>query len=332
MTGKVEYVENGENNTLLSLGGECNGCRIKIRMDGDGNKPTSELPWAFPLNPKVIQSVPKVGEGVIVFLENPQNLYSQRYYIGPIISQPQFFEFCNYGATGRGEAMSLMEVGSKSITTQPLTGIDRKKDLTYGSFPNINDIALIGRGQEDIVLKYRTNQYNKESEIDLRTGIRLEPSDTSIKYIRGNVVFNDIDPAFIQVKHSTNGLSGLKHGTGDDIPTKYESQDKRSGKGIVNVVADKINLISHKDNNGFGNKIADKEDLVKKDEIDEIMSMLHRAVYGDELIIILKKIVNVLATHIHPYNQLPPTIGGTELTELIGYPFEDILSPHVRIS
>ena len=46
----------------------------------------------------------------------------------------------------------------------------------------------------------------------------------------------------------------------------------------------------------------------------------------------LKLIVKALSTHTHSYAMLPPTIIGTELEELQGYPYEKLLSPNVRIS
>lgn len=326
--GYVEHVEGAGNFTLSD---EADAWRLKVRLDSDGNKDVSELPWAFPLLPKTLQCIPKVGEGVLIVNSNLSKPNSQRYYIGPIISQPQYQEMCDYGLGGRGPAMSLVSV-SKPTTDKPLTSISRKKEITKGSFPNLQDVALIGRGQEDVVCKYRNTASGKESEIDLRAGIRLEPNDTTVKFIKGNVVFNDQDPAYIQIKHSRNGLAGLKSGEGDNNPTKYEAESKRTANGVINVVADKINLISHKDNNRYGELICDKDNLVKDGELDQIMSTLHRAVYGDELIILLKKIVSVLQNHTHPYSMMPPTVNGTELRDLIDYPFENIISPNVRIS
>ena len=328
VTGRVEYVEGNES---YALSGEADAWRIKVRLDSDGNKEISELPWAFPLNPKVLQSVPKKGEGVFVVNSNLGKPDSQRYYIGPIISQPQYQEFCDYGVGGRGPAMSLLSV-SKPLTEKPLTSISRKKEITEGAYPNLQDVALIGRGQEDIVLKYRNTSSGKESEIDLRAGIRLEPTDSSVNFMKGNVVFNTQDPGYIQVKYSNNGVAGLKSGEGDNDDDKYESIENRTANSVVNVVSDKINLISHKDSNRFGEIISDRKDLIKEGELDQIMSVLHRAVYGDELIILLKKIVNILATHTHPYSMMPPTVHGTDLENIIDYPYEKIISPHVRLS
>ena len=47
-----------------SIYDDADGLRIKVRLAQDGDKPISELPYAFPLLPKTLQSVPKEGEGV----------------------------------------------------------------------------------------------------------------------------------------------------------------------------------------------------------------------------------------------------------------------------
>ena len=308
--------------------------RLKVRLDSDGSGISdSDLPDAFPLIPKMLQSVPKVGEGVFILNASLGTNRVHRYYVGPIISQAQFQEYSAY-KSGRGDAVSLLATG-KPLKEKPLTSIDRARGLTKGSFPNMEDVALIGRGQEDIVLKYKageSGQPSPSSEIDLRAGIRLQPSDDSIKYLKGNVVFNDKDPAYIQVKYKKSGLAGLNDGDGDGGKDNYESKSKRTANSIINVVADKINIISHKDSNQFGEKLTNREELVLEGEIDNIMSQLHRSVYGDELVNLLKLIVKALSTHTHSYSMLPPTIIGTELEELQGYPYEKLLSPNVRIS
>ena len=328
ITGYVEYVEG---TGVVPITGEADAWRIKVRVNSDGDKSVEELPWAFPLLPKVFQSIPKKGEGVLVATSKTGEPNSQRYFLGPIISQPQFQEQCEYGQDGRGPATSLIYT-AKPTAQQPLTAISRKKELTKGAFPELEDVAVIGRGQEDIVLKYRNRSVGSDSEIDLRAGVRLRPSDESIKYLKGNVIFNNQDPAYIQVKYNHSGVCGLNAGEGDDDKDKYESITRRSGNGVVNLVADKINLISHKDENCFGEKISDRDNLIKEGELDDIMSKLHRSVYGDELIILLKKIVNALVNHTHPYSMKPPTVEGTELKGLVGYDYEKIISPNVRIS
>jgi len=334
--GRVEFIEGSGTNSFIE---DYGALRIKVRIDSDGNKSINDLPWAFPAIPKPVHVMPKVGEGVWVLNSTINKPDSQRYYIGPIISQPQFENFCPFDGDfklgidtqSRGPAMSLLST-KKPTTVDPLASINRKKELTDGAFPRNDDVALVGRGQEDVVLKYGNKGSGTESEVDLRAGIRLMATDDTIPYLRGNVLFNTKNPAYLQVKYSTNGLSGIRDGIGDSDENKYESTDLRTANGVVNVVADKINLISHQDSSGFGEKITDRNNLIKDGELDEIMSQLHRCVYGDELIILLKKIITVLAMHTHPHNQLIPTWEGTDMADLVAYPFEKIISPNVRIS
>lgn len=329
MLGQVVYVENTNN---IQYRDDASALRIKVRLDSDRNTKTDEmLPYAFPLLPKTMQSVPKVGEGVFVFTAKINENDSQRYYIGPIISQPQFMEECRY-MQGFGDAVSLIKE-AKPGKNLPLTSIGRAKSLTKGAYPEPNDVAIVGRGQEDVVLKYRNSKdIGYASEIDIRAGIRVQPTDNSIKYLKGNVVFNTDSPSYIQVKYKANGMCGIKNGEGDNVPDKYESRDARQGKSVVNIVADKINLISHKDSAQFGDLITNRDTLVLEEEMDNIMSQMHRAVYGDELITLLKLMIEVIRTHTHPYSMMPPTQDGTPMVDLVGYQMEKLISPNVRIS
>lgn len=320
--GEVEYVEGGS----FAFSDDANAGRIKVRVDSDGNKTTEELAYAFPLLPKSLHILPQIGEGVLVFTSKAGNFDSQRYYVGPIISQPQFNSRCTY-EKGRGDAVSLLQ-DKKAPAKSPLEALSRAGEPVRGSFPERNDVALLGRGREDVICRYRETE--KVSEVDIRAGIRLEPSDLSVKFVKGNVLFNHVDPAYIQVKHKQGGLSGLKESPYDNDISKYESTDVREANSAVNIVADKFNFISNKTN--LGEIVTDSEQMIKEEDIDYVMSHLHRGVYGDELITLLKLMVKALFQHTHPFSMLPPTVGGTPLAELADYPYEKILSPNFRIS
>ena len=77
-TGRVEYVENGSED---SFSADAGAWRIKVRMDSDKNTSTSQLPWAFPLLPKALQVIPKIGEGVFVITDKIGKSKSQRYCV-----------------------------------------------------------------------------------------------------------------------------------------------------------------------------------------------------------------------------------------------------------
>lgn len=291
--GQVEYVEDN-----------ADGLRVKIRIDQDGQDPLENIPYAFPLLPKTFQSVPKVGEGAFVFLMLSGNKLSQRFYLGPIISQPQFQEKCNYHY-GRGNATSLFKGGY----IEPLEKISNSKE-TWGAFPKTEDVAVVGRGSQDIIM--RNNYDTSSNEVDIRCGARHEPPMHD-KNIIGKVIFNSLDPAYIQLKYKNSLTNG----------------NLQESNSMINVVADKINIISNKDENAFN--LTDIDEMIKETDLDNIMSKLHRLAHGDTLVELLKLIIKAILTHVHPYAGMPPCVEGY-VEEMANYEVEKIMSKHVRIS
>jgi hypothetical protein len=278
---------------------DADGLRIKARLKQDGDTDINDLPYAFPLLPKTIQSVPKENEAVFVLTNGGGDNITNRVYIGPIISQPQHHEEdrCDYG---RGTALSLLDGGS----VKPLEKISNYES-THGAFPNVNDIALVGRVSEDVILK--------EGEIDLRCGIRTEAIGHD--ELKGKVVFNDDNPSYVQMRYK----KGLM------------TQDKTQGDSVVNIVADKVNIMSHKDDN-INNKLTDREKLIKDSDIDPIMEELHQLPYGDVLVKVLRKIVDAISNHYHLYPGLKPHDENVYMKEMINTDLNTILSDNVRIS
>ena len=288
---KMAHVESVED--------DADGLRIKARLSQDGKKSLKDLPYAFPLLPKTFRSVPKIGECVLIFFSELGNNESNRYYIGPIVSQDQRLEYDPYDY-GRGTAISLLQGGE----IEPLTKLSKYEE-TNGSFPKTNDIAIVGRKGEDIILK--------NNEVDIRCGIRTETTNNSDNNLIGDIIFNTQTPSYIQLKFSR----ALGH------------SPKQEADSIINLVADKVNIISHKDINQFN--LTDKNELIKTSEMDDIMSKLHQLPYGDELVKALEIIRTSITNHVHPYPGMPPC-SDTYIMDLLSYDFNDILSDNVRIS
>ena len=262
-----------------SIDDNMDGGRIKVRLSEDQKMVSSELPYAFPLLPKAFQSVPKVGECVFVICSDIHNGRSQRYYIGPVISQMQNIDNDQYNY-GAGSANSLLQ-GAIVGPMKPIS----KWSITDGAFPDKTDVALIGRRGNDVILK--------DNEIDLRCGIRQDAYADEDLDLRGNVRFNSEDPTYIQMMHKPT-LRGA------------------GGPGVVNVVSNKINLISHNGEheayltNPSSKSIKGGSDpLIKESDMVTLMASLHAVPFGDILAKILEKMCDAILNHIHKISPLP---------------------------
>jgi len=295
--GKVIRVESNNDNDNAS------GLRIKASLMGELNgQDIEKMPWYFPLLPKTFQSVPKKGECVLLLFDEAGSTNGQGYYIGPIISQPQFFNNCEYD-----NAASLLKISK----TKPISNIDKFPN-SVGSFPNSGDIAVEGRGAEDIILRYNEGT----SEINMRAGIRGQASQTNYKDEIGLITFNNSDPAYIQLKRK-NGLA---------------TKENHQANSVVNIVADRINIMSNKDESVSSN-LHDRETLVAEEKMDEIMDKLHQVPMGDKLVELLKIMKGAIMHHVHPWAGMEQCGDWPGyIKKLDGYDIDSILSDYVRIS
>ena len=297
--GTVRQVEDGTAKDSFD------GLRVRAELVQDKARDISDIPWAFPLLPKQFQSVPKVGEAVLVLNEDleGQRTVTQRFYVGPIISQPQY------------NAYAAKKDGTSLLQTHDRNPIERVSNLdaTRGSLPTIEDVAVVGRGSEDVILRYRDD---KTSEVDIRAGIRLEPQGIDNPNMVGNIIFNGVDPSYIQLKYK-NGLA---------------TRQNHPCTSVVNMVADYINIMSNHDANVSDN-LHDKSTLVSEEKMDDVMEKLHQVPMGDKLVELLNIMKGCIMHHVHPWAGMEQCGDwGGYIKQLEAYPIEKILSEYVRIS
>ena len=278
--------------------------RVELKSDLPKNSRTIEpkfLPWCFPLLPKTFQVIPQIGEGALVLCDDSPG--SQRYYIGPIISQPQYNSKCD-----KDNGISLINAKDSS-DNDPLEKVTEK---TIGAFPESSDVAVIGRGKEDVILRY--NDLTKESEIDLRAGIRGEPINDPNPNMIGNIIFNGADPAYIQLKYK-QGLCSYPE-----------------ANSVVNIVADKINLISNKDDNVASN-VHDKNGLIPDDKLSNVILGLQAVPLGNNLYDLLVILKECILHHVHPWAGMEQCGDwGGWINKLLDFDLSTVLSKHVRTS
>ena len=165
-------------------------------------------------------------------------------------------------------------------------------------------VALVGRKGEDVILK--------EGEIDIRCGIRKN-GHTTDPNLKGNVFFNNTDPSYIQLKY----MDGDKTIDGS--------------KSIANIVADQINVISHKNLDLSQYNTSDNKAMIANDELVKIRKTLKSSVYGEELVDVLSKMIDAILLHVHPYPGMRPC--ETQLIEdVCAIDLTKILSSNFKIS
>lgn len=184
-----------------------NGGRVRVRIRPSDNIVTndSDIPFAYPLLPKMLHVKPKLHEMVFIILMDDKNKDSQRYYIGPVISQPQFIEKQLYGAGASNLLQGSPQIPSPSNEYE-----------TKGLLPSDETVAISSRKNTDILLK--------DNDILIRCGVKLL-NDSKIE-------FNQKNPAFIKLKYYPYSFT-------TNINNKTETINS-----VATIHADKINLIS----------------------------------------------------------------------------------------
>ena len=270
MDGKIEFVRFCE---VLSVEDAYGSDRVLVKVlpeDGniDGSKvsPYEKNFYAFPLMPKMFRVLQKKGECVLVLFTTTE-ANSQRYYIGPIITQDNRMYSEPYQTAER-----FTRGGYEDFDANP-----RENEASYGVYPNETDIMISGRKNADIQIT--------DNDVKIRAGVKL--CDETDKY---NVTFNKENPSFVKLKYHNDAiLDGSVKSTATIVADKINLFGNASSEPSVMITNEK------RDN-----------ELIEDDELDKIMKDAHKIPYGDKLVEILKEIINVIRNHTHHFPTLPP--------------------------
>jgi hypothetical protein len=96
---------------------------------------------------------------------------------------------------------------------------------------------------------------------------------------------------------------------------------------VINVVATKINLLSHDGEHNFD--LTDPDKLITEDMQNKINSDAHPIVYGDKLVEFLELVKNFINNHSHPYHQHVP-VDGPSKTDALNFDLETILNKNIN--
>lgn len=281
---------------VISVDDSFESGRIKVKLyPEDSRRDMEDIPYAYNLLPKMFTVLPKVGETVLVLLTTSGDGFSNRYYIGPVISQIPKMEYDGHF--------------SGSLSNFPDSLVKPKVAHTLiteakGAFGDKEDVAIYGRKGTDIILK--------ENDIRVRAGARLDSNNKIGKE------FNRLNPAYLKLKYSD---------TPTIVTTKNGEEIKYSSTATL--VADQISLIANNASNYFNT--TDNVDLISDDEMKKIIETAHVLPYGDILVEFLKYFLRMFKEHAHPYPGMPTILpSGNE--GFFNYDLDKILSKNVRIN
>lgn len=278
---------------VVSTQDQANAGRVLVRVPGDDlHRKDGQLDWAFPLLPKMLHIQPKVGETVMIITRVYDNERSDRFFIGPVISQPQFM----YEELSENSALRVLNGTSIGAAENP-----EINPIVKGTLPEYEDVALLGRKDSDIILK--------DDEIRIRCGVKKTDEFDKTKF-----GFNTVHPAFIKMKHFS----------GEDV-------SGRDYKSVINVVADKINLIGCDSRDQY--KFDDPDNLISDEEVNRFIDEAHQLPFGDKLIEFLRIFITAFQSHTHPWvgKGMTPCKDIT-YKALADYNLDSILSTTIRIN
>lgn len=216
---------------------------LKIRIpEIDKNISDGDLPPCYPLfNYQFFRIKPQIGERVFVIFDriyDTDNKINQekRYWNSLIISDVSKIDYDPFYFTS-----SSSQADGWNTQNKPLKNLASANGL----FPNLNDVIIRGRHNTDVSLR--------NGEIMLRAGRHMKNSP---------FVYNNVDPAFIQIKHQKEALNKNKKTQTtvvEIIPPDYTIKITRIELKILIKV---INKQSKSIIETFSNTYENKEELI----------------------------------------------------------------------
>ncbi len=280
----------------------------KIIPGKDRDIPLEKLPICLPINSEFFHARPKVGEMVWVIAENPTDLTSPRFWFGPVITNQIKLPFQSYN-----DSINIYNTASfnkKEILDGPTLQSQIKQKTVLASQ---SEIAIQGREDADMVLRPR--------EIEIRAGRFKNNSTTEI---------NNDSPCRIQLKQfdSSPNQTGIKN-IDSLVFSKFIPFSQ------ININATNINLISNEGKfREYNSNTEENKNNPRLKDFGETAAILHPVAFADELIVVLRLIIQHLLTHIHtPQN---PPLSNNISSQLEPYlnsgKINDIASNGIRVN
>ena len=292
---KVKPSYNAYNARVTSIKDETNSGKIFAKIDGLDDKIsiTDIAIQASPLECGLIHALPKVNETVIVFIMDRELPHAQRFWIGPVISQPQFL---NYDGERVAIKNALTDVGWSTIAD------------ANGAYAKDDEVAYQGRDNADLL--FRKNQAT------LRAGKFVENQQLK---------FNDKNQAYIKVQANTT----IEKTTG----ATTKGSDGTTKGSVAISVANKLLLISHggKLNKIKNLKVLTPNEEISETDLLNIIEGAYSAVYGEKLVELMQLLKNFVLNHTHAYPGLPPLTNEKSAKAILDFDLNWLLATNIKL-
>lgn len=256
---------------------------------------------AIPLLAKHVNIFPAVGESVFIFIQNHDRKHAERFWVGPLISQPQYLPLDD---TIKNKS-NLKAGGLAAPDTSP-----RFVPAAKGVFPRKHEISVQGRYNSDLIFR--------RNEVVLRAGqFQLEkPKGSTIP------IFNT-KQAYFKLNY--------------DVPIGKANSSERGS--VATMVADKLLFLTYtgKQNDFSEYKLTDggntndaKGFELTEKTMAEILAKAEPAVYGNILLNYLLRINEFVERHTHPYVALPPD-KDESVCNVLNYDLNTLLAQNIRL-
>lgn len=290
------------------------GGRIRVRLKNADKyvSKTEDIPYAYPLMPFFLHVEPKVDEGVIILCQDDDPSL-QRFYIGPVISQPQKM-YLDFFETG---AFKLLG-GNGAPPEKAVSNIPEAQ----GAFASKDEVAVYGRKNTDLIFG--------DNDVRLRCGARLLGNAATT-----DVEFNRSNPSYLKLTYHETPIKAEKKEWNSATGAFEDSGTETDVESTANVIAQEINLISTNGDPYINvtntNKNKKGQEGISDEELKKIIENLHPAVYGDKLLELLYKLVVAFKNHTHKYSQMKPVQDFT-YKELDKFDMSTLLSKNIRLN
>jgi len=152
--------------------------------------------------------------------------------------------------------------------------------------------------------------------IDLNRGSKWKIKSKAfdlIKIYKGNDGMAMFDAVPVEVKKKIKEVKVVKN--------------KSEKSSVINIVANKINFISHDGEHTF--ELANPKELITDDEQEKINNEAHPVVYGDVLMEFLELMKKYVQFHVHPYHGLSAD-PSTVTTDVLRFDLNKILNKNIN--